>query len=90
MAWLNPLGRFIDGQKKSTRDGEVRGATCWGQLRHARCAYDVVSFLPTQMSSTRLVVFAEKGKCPGLQTDGAVSVYCVQTRAADKSSFDGH
>jgi hypothetical protein len=53
-------------------------------------AYDVVSFLPTQTSSNRLVVFAEKGKCPGLQTDGAVSVYCVQTRAADKSSFDGH
>ena len=49
--------------KKSTQDCDVRGAAFWGQLRRARCAYDVVSFSPTQTSSTRLVVFG-KEKAP--------------------------
>ncbi len=63
MDTVNSFGLEVNGQRKSTRDREVRGAACWGQLRHARCAYDVVSFLPTQTSSTRLVVM-QKQKSP--------------------------
>lgn len=59
MTWVAPLGRFIDGQKKRAPETAKSRVLRWGQLRHARCAYDVVSFLPTQTSSTRLVVFGE-------------------------------
>ena len=51
---------FIDRQKNGTPDREVEGAVWWGQLRHARCAYDVVSFTHTQTSLTRLVVFGKR------------------------------
>lgn len=56
----------------------------WGQIKAAPVAYDVVSFLPTQTSSTRLIVFAVKEKAPrsspgGLQVGTA---WLIQDQAA--------
>jgi hypothetical protein len=54
-----------NGQKKGTQDGEVKGAAVlWGQMKAAPVAYDVVSFLPTQTSSTRLMVLGKKSLHP--------------------------
>ena len=38
----------------------------WGQMKAAPVAYDVVSFLPTQTSSTRLMVLGDKKSARGL------------------------
>lgn len=51
--------------KKSTQDSEIRGAVCWGHLRHARCAYDVVSFL-SRLTRLYWLVIQTKEKRPGI------------------------
>jgi hypothetical protein len=64
MTWV-VLWVGCEWTKKSTQDREVRGAACCryelrlGPIEAAPVAYDVVSFLPTQTSSTRLVVFGK-------------------------------
>lgn len=63
---VNDMGSSLElqGQKNSTRDGEVRGAAWWGQMKAAPVACEVVSFLPTQTSRTRLIGFENKKSPP--------------------------